>query len=518
MASRMATPEASGRNAVLPASRRRPIRHGLPAGETAILVAAGAVLGGFVLVSDSLPAVARFLALLAVLAPLLAMVVGHLRFILLGVVALDLPFQWDANLGYNTAAADLGSLGGLNISLTTLALVGLYAMWTVELLTVRVGVARPRWRAVLPFGAFTLATALSILWARDARLAEYEVALIVQMLLLFLYVASTVKSWPDVQLIVAVLLVGLVLESVLIMLAFYTGESINFAGLSTHNSTFAAAGHRPSGTLGSPNSAGSYLAFMLAPAAVIVMSGYGRLLRMLAGVAFVLGACALVLTQSRGAWVGFVAAMAIILAVSFRQQWLTGRVVMIAAVGAAAVALVAGGVVASRLSGSDDGAAGSRIPLMHLAADVIGDNPVLGVGANNFPLVIPDYAGPEFGGEFLYTVHNKYLLVWAEAGLGALLAYLWFLGSTVRRGWRGTVANNRVFSPIALGLTAGICGHLVHMTVDDFRGRPGIQSLVLFAGLLVAIAALVDRSDPDYEGRMQPRRPQTHEPGVVPYR
>jgi O-antigen ligase len=58
----------------------------------------------------------------------------------------------------------------------------------------------------------------------------------------------------------------------------------------------------------------------------------------------------------------------------------------------------------------DRGSAESRIPLMNLALRIIEDHPVLGLGANNFTVVMDQYLSAEFRRGFLFAVHNKYLL------------------------------------------------------------------------------------------------------------
>src|SRR5215217_1824409 len=69
------------------------------------------------------------LLLLTVAAPVVALVVGSLRQVLLAVVLLDIPLQWDVNLGWRPDAVAVGAVGGISISATTLALFGLYALW-----------------------------------------------------------------------------------------------------------------------------------------------------------------------------------------------------------------------------------------------------------------------------------------------------------------------------------------------------------------------------------------------------
>ena len=148
-------------------------------------------------------------------------------------------------------------------------------------------------------------------------------------------------------------------------------------------------------------------------------------------------------------------------------------------------------VIGERLFGNDDlGAAYARVPLMTMAWRMISDHPLLGVGANNYAFMIPDYATPETFGEWLYTVHNRYLLIWAETGPAALLAYLTFLGAAVVRGWQAWRRDDRRTSLVALGLTTALVGHLTQEFNDIFNSRPILQLLWLIIGLIVALSTL----------------------------
>jgi len=77
---------------------------------------------------------------------------------------------------------------------------------------------------------------------------------------------------------------------------------------------------------------------------------------------------------------------------------------------------------------------------------------LLGVGSNNFSTVMEGYVTRELQRDFLYTVHNKYLLVWTEVGVGGLLAYLAFLFGVLRKGWACWKSNDPLLAPLALGL------------------------------------------------------------------
>jgi putative inorganic carbon (HCO3(-)) transporter len=147
--------------------------------------------------------------------------------------------------------------------------------------------------------------------------------------------------------------------------------------------------------------------------------------------------------------------------------------------------------IKARLLTDDNGSAESRIPLMNLAFRIIADNPILGVGSNNFSAVMDGYLTSEFRQGFLYTVHNKYLLVWAEIGFAGLLAYLAFLFGTLRKGWACWKANDRLMSTLALGFTAAIVGNMVHQSVDIFHDRPVTQALWLVSGLIFAMHCML---------------------------
>ncbi len=57
------------------------------------------------------------------------------RKLLLAIILLDIPFQLDMHLGIRQGVTDSGGLGGWCISVTTIALLGLYIIWIVETIT-----------------------------------------------------------------------------------------------------------------------------------------------------------------------------------------------------------------------------------------------------------------------------------------------------------------------------------------------------------------------------------------------
>jgi len=405
--------------------------------------------------------------------------------LLLAIILLDIPLQIDINLDYQAGPAALGALGGWNVSVTTLCLIGLYALWTIQLLSKANIHLRPSLRASVPIVLYLAFDALSILSAYDVKLALFEIFLLVQLFMLYVYIVSTVRTQEDLLFIIIMLLLGLILESLIMMLVYITRHDLQFAVLSTKvdQSFYRAQVIRVGGTLRSPSAASIYISLLLAPTASILLSRLGRWYKRIAMVAFGLGGIALALTFTRGGWIAFGISITILCLLAWRRGWLALSIPLSTAIVVGILIFLFRDAFLARLAEGENG----RIPLIQLAFYVINDHPLLGIGANNFAIAINQYATPEFDRSWLYIVHNKYLLVWAEAGIGGLIAFIWFLTATVYRGWRCWNANHQFLSIISLGFMAAIIGHMVHMNFDLFSGRPQVQLLWVIVGLTIAV-------------------------------
>jgi O-antigen ligase len=440
----------------------------------------------------------------AALVPYAALAAGDLRHVLLAAIVFDVLLQWDINLGYQDYAASLGAEAGLNVSLTTFALAGLYALWAGERSRRRSVPPSLELRPARPLLPYIGISAASIAVARDPMLGVYYLALLLQSLLLFVYVVTTVRSMSEIVFVLTTVMAALTLEGALIVGLRATGTSFDVAGL---NTTYPTPGgpatgglSRLGGTIGSPNTAAGVLIVLLPSALALLAAPVPRHARALALTALGVGVPALILTGSRGGWVGFMAGCAILAVVAVRRRAIPLRRAVGAASLIAVLALPLASVIAQRVENPAPRSGESRIAMAKLAREMIESRPLLGVGLNNVGVNIVDYAGPEFTGQFVYTIHDKYLLVAAESGLAAMVAFIWFLVVTIIRAVRCLRSFDPFIAWVAAGLLAGIVAQMVHMTVDIFASRAQVQALWLVAALVAATAALdetpqVDRAD-----------------------
>jgi O-antigen ligase len=426
----------------------------------------------------------------AVLSPFIALTAGYVPRILLAIVILDIPFQFGTHLFYREVDAARGALGGLSISATTIALAGLYVSWFIRSQANRSSDARPSFHINLPLLLYLAITAISVAVAQDVSLSLFEVALLLEACLVYFYVANNVRTRRDVVYVVSLLLIACLLVSLANIILQFTGMPSTLWGAPAQIQIEADPRQRfmrIGGTIGSPNFAASYFSISLASAASILFANLGHALKGLAIAVLGLGGVALIFTFSRGGWIATTLAVALICLLGCRRRGFSLKTPIALIVILGMLCLPFQNVIFARLLDDDKGSAQSRIPLMKLALRIFEDNPVLGVGANNFTVVMDRYLTSDFREGWLFAVHNKYLLVLAETGIVGLLAFLAFMLDALRKGWQCWVHRDSLLSPLALGFAAGIAGHMVHMSVDVFRGRPTQQLLWLVAGLLTAM-------------------------------
>lgn len=411
--------------------------------------------------------------------------------VLAGAIILDIPLQWSTHISMRQgAAAALGAMDGFDVSVTTLALIGLYIGW---LFTERAKSRSIRIVWNWPIAAYTAAVVVSLLVSTDLQLSLFQVYLMLEMFLLYLYFAANITSREEVVALLRILLFGGIIEGGYVLILAVTGHEFAFIraiGIKSviYHPVLPGEIARYGGTVGSPNDAAAYLAVVIALAFAARYLMFNRQLCRLATPVLVLGVGALVCTYSRGGWIELTLSAAILTAATWLRGGITPRrafafgFLLCIVVGA----LYIRNPISDRFTANDNGSAYSRIPLMHLAENIIRANPILGVGANNFAAVMEGYEGPEFRHAWIYTVHNQFLLVWSETGLIGLIAFLWIYGSLILRGWRLWRTRDTLFAPLGLTIVAALCGFMSHMLVDQFSGRPLIQMVWVFAALIAA--------------------------------
>ena len=406
----------------------------------------------------------------------------------LGLGIFEIPIQLDKYFMFHQHDAELGAVGGFNVSITSICLAYLYAVWFAGC-----AVHRQNRQQKFLFGIpqiFYLATvAISIFAASVPLLAMFDLFLLMQAYAMFFYLANRLKTYEDL------------VFSILMLAATMTMQSLLIFGLASLGSGAAGQDYRfgpvllsvwpdgrIAGSLHSAVVAGSLLAILWLPVMALNLSVRSRRTWVLSAGAMAAGILALLLTQTRGAVLTVGIGIIVIGLGMHLRGWLPKWAIIFALILAIVGAVPLAYIVQKRVMGDDEGSAESRKHLSLIAMETISHRPLFGYGAGNCHIACEPVANSGmFRSEWYYTIHCKYLLVWVETGVFGLLAFLLVLGNGLRQGLSAWAARDRLLSPLGLACAAAIAGHMVHMFVDIFNSRPQVETLWTVLGITAAI-------------------------------
>ena len=432
-------------------------------------------------------AIASIVGCLVVLATLVKPQLG----VLLIVPAVPFGSLWQFNVG----AASVGVAEAL------VALV--LSAWLMRLVARReIRLEPPQLTLPLPLVLFLGALGLSAVGALSLQQSAKEIIKWLEVLALYVLVSGEMEGrWTKA----------------LIVVCLGTGAAVALHGIYQFVFRVGPEGFvlfdrfmRAYGTFEQPNPYGGYLGLTLPLAVGVVVAGVfpvaGRVRWAWILLAAVLGALmliALVMSWSRGAWLGFGASVAAIaVAVVLRS----GRATVIGAalvVLSAYVLIVAGlaripppivqrfsdfvpylGVTDVRGTEITDAnfAVLERVAHWQAAWDMWTDRPWLGVGAGNYEAVYPRYSLPLWR-VALGHAHNYYLNIAAEAGLIGLSAYLVLWATALV----GSVRATRKTIGWEWGVALGVLGVVVHLSVHNLFDNLYVHAMYLQVAMLLGV-------------------------------
>ncbi len=227
----------------------------------------------------------------------------------------------------------------------------------------------------------------------------------------------------------------------------------------------------------------------------------------LAGGAAAAMLAALGMSWSRGAWLGWGAALlAMVVALPRRMRWgmLLVVVLVLGGLGLYATGLLPPSVVARltdfvrdvrfedvRGVGINDAnyAVVERLAHWQAAMEMVRYNLWTGVGFGCYEPAYPDFALINWP-VALGHAHNYYLNVAAETGLIGLVAYLFLWGMVFWHTWQVTRRAKGLYRGIAIGLL----GTWTHLSVHHFLDNLYVNNVHLHVGVLLGLLAWLVRS------------------------
>jgi len=204
---------------------------------------------------------------------------------------------------------------------------------------------------------------------------------------------------------------------------------------------------------------------------------------------------AIVLSNTRGVWLGAAAAFA------FVAIALPRRVVATVLVPVLIVGLLASPLIYRRVRMSfDTGLATnySRMAYLTVGAEMIKDHPLFGVGPERVDDEFPKYyGGPELKNFYYGHLHNNFLQIGAERGLLCLAAFLWLLVELYRSLFSFFKRSDEELRWPILGSIAALTGFVVSGLNEYNFGDSEVLVLLLFLVSIPFGLAPHVQKDPD---------------------
>jgi putative inorganic carbon (HCO3(-)) transporter len=316
-------------------------------------------------------------------------------------------------------------------------------------------------------GLLFVPAVLSMFWALDWTYGAFELFRMFEMFLFFLVAVNYLRTDRQLKIVIVILGADIIFQSVLAIMQFIDPWRMYdvlaqfgiYMGISHATPYDPASPIRACGTTGYCNFASLYFFYPLSRA-------WKRTIIALLALSLV----ALLLTYSRGGLLAMaVAAVALIILGIRRFPELAKHVLRVTfAVGiqiAIIFALLSEQLFMRLRFFMETMEDEVRVALMINAIEMIKDNPLLGVGLNNFPEAFYTYEVTGLDFEMLFPVHNTWLLIASEQGLIGLAAFLIFMLYIFLDARRSIKDVSRLHAATAVGLTAGLLGWFTHNMV-----------------------------------------------------
>jgi len=405
-------------------------------------------------------------------------------------------------------------LGAMTVGVTE-ALVGLVlAAWLAKMVAMReIKIEHPP--LLLPLLIFLGAILLSLTVTLSLQYSLKEILKWLEVLGIYLFVVNVI-SQREAKVIVLLILLAGISQALLGIYQF-------FGRVGPEGFLLFDRFMRAYGTFEQPNPYGGYLGLVVPLAYSLALGAKEQeaeakgltpdsflltsyLLTALATTGLVLMLAALLMTWSRGAWLGFMAAFIVMNAVRSRRAAalfalaliLLSLVIVMRGLQLVPEAITQrfldflpflGGVDIRRVEVTPANfAVVERLAHWQAGWDMFSEHPWLGVGIGNYEPVYPAYALPYWDAP-LGHAHNYYLNIAAEAGLAGLSAYLILWTAVFWQAWRAVRRTSGYWQGVAIG----ILGILTHLAVHNFFDNLYVHGMYVHIAILLGLLHTVNQ-------------------------
>ena len=250
---------------------------------------------------------------------------------------------------------------------------------------------------------------------------------------------------------------------------------------------------RLSSTFGNSDHLAGYMEMALPLLLGIFLLGYRRgIVFLLVYLSFLL-LSALVLSLSRGGWIGAVIGLSVMSFALLISRHFQRKRLILSLIGGfvstALIVLASTPVVEKILTVEQREEAPSfekRAKVWGKVVEIIQDNPILGTGPGTFSTIFTQYQPQGLKNRYVYA-HNDYLHFTSEVGVLLIAIVVWMIIALYRKGFTKLKNLSRLVRGTTLGAMSGITAILFHSLVDFNLHIP--SNALLFTVIVALVAA-----------------------------
>lgn len=392
-----------------------------------------------------------------------------------------------------------------NLTAVDLFVALILALWFVRMIVQDRAMVISLPPLALPFALFWGVALVSILSAFSLEASVKELTKWFELLVSYVYVANHLDEAKTKRVLVVMLLAGLTEAAIGIYQFWFRVGPEGFLLFDRFIRAY--------GTFEQPNPYAGYLALMI-PVALGIASRFKvqdllrshlATLELVTIISLAAMLAAVLMSWSRGAWLGVGAGMIVTVIVQSRRTFVLSIIaafVLTLAILLSSINIIPT-AIADRFAGVADYfgvfdvrgvkvddtnyAIVERMAHWQAAAMMWAAKPVLGVGIGNYAAAYPQYALPRWD-DPLGHAHNYYLNVAAETGTIGLLAYLILWAIVFWQSWRAV----RTARGLWHGVAAGLLGTLVALSIHNGFDNLFVHGMAVQVGIHLGIIATLN--------------------------
>jgi O-antigen ligase len=307
------------------------------------------------------------------------------------------------------------------------------------------------------FGRLALPGLLVIIWsvvsmvnAIALQASMIGIFFSIKALLLYVYLVNNINTRAQVFTVMNAFVFSVLLQSCIGLTQKAVGRDLGLYVLGELPYDYARETARIRGTIGFPNQYGAFMIQIMPLVIALAFFVKKKLFKRLYLITSIFGMSALFFTLSRSSWAGFFLGLVCFALLLTRRgllkpKYLAGFAGIFMVIGI--IAAVKWGTIERRMAGGSDGT--HRFRMIEIATGFIKDNPITGVGLNNYEW----HNRKHFN--FWQPVHNEFLRFASETGVPGFLFFVWVIVTFLRQSYQLVLNRDTLWTIIGM---AGFCG------------------------------------------------------------